>query len=69
MRFKEFFLLLFEFRWWIFFTVVAAVLIYYGYYSIITDASVQVWVSKSVVQLNIGDLLIIICIAYFLFRK
>lgn len=69
MRFKEFFLLVFEFRWWIFFAVVAAILIFYGYHSVITDTSVQVWVSKSVVQLNIGDLLIIICIAYFLLRK
>lgn len=69
MRFKEFFLLLFEFKWWIAIAIMIVFLIYYGYYSIITDATVQVWVSKSVLQLNIGDLLIIICIAGFLFRK
>lgn len=69
MRFKEIFLYLFEFRWLILIVVASMLLIYLGYYTIITDASVRVWISKSVIQLNIGDVLIILCVAYFLFRK
>lgn len=34
-----------------------------------SDATLTIWVSKSILTLNIGDLLIILLIAYLLFKK
>lgn len=66
---KKIFEVLGALKWLIVIVVAIVLAIWFGLWSVVKDANVQIWMSKSLVSINVGDLLIILVITYFLFRK